>query len=364
MRDQTTVAQRTVSLDAAAHAVLSFVVPPTSGVLTANLDHDDALAADNQRTLVLPERPTVKVSLMYPAESRAEARARPGFLELALSAHPDVALVPESDASADIVVCHGCATPPAGGRNIVLVVPADRSGDAVPVLTVAPNHPLAAGLELDGVAAVARRGGNVGPSATVIAQAGGAPAIVASEIAGRRVVEIRLDPDIGPFPFTAAFPVVVANILEWLADDGRARERTAGEPVRLRLGSQTVRPQLVAPDGRVVETVFSEGVLTSSDTEAAGVYRVRTAAGEHVLAINPAVRGESNLAAPTFPPGSQAGSTVAPRRAVSDISTWLALAALGLLLLEWRYRVYGPLRMTAPTTWRVLHTTGRTVSEG
>jgi hypothetical protein len=204
----------------------------------------------------------------------------------------------------------------------------------------------------------------VDSNGTVVAQAGGAPAIIASETDARRVVELRLDPDVGPFPFSAAFPVLVANILDWLAGDGRARELTAGEPLRLRLGPQPERPQLIAPDGRVVDSAFSDGILSSSDTASAGLYRVRTAAGERALAINPAVRGESNLAAPAPPPEMPPASTVASSRAVTDISRWLTLAALGLLLLEWRYRAYGPLRRSASWIRRAQHSNGRAVSEG
>ena len=338
------------------HAFMADNVP---GVLTARLEHEDALSSDNVRSLVAAGPSQTRVLLVGDGSP---------FVRQALTAHPDIVLVasgpssrvvsgvsqprvaadvvgpaPSSTGAAeagdyDLVVCDGCSALPDGAAN-VLFIPSRAAppGDAVALATVTAGHPLADGLALEGTTAVLVPGGEAPAAATVIAQGGGSPAIVAYETAGRRVVELRLDPNGGSFPFSTVLPVLVANSVDWLADRASTPETiTAGEPLRWRVGAQRAVPVVTGPDGQPLPSAVANGLLTLTETSTAGVYRLQLDGGERLVTVNPATEGESDLGvlsapAPAQDPGTVPGATF-------DASALMVMAALLLLALEWRYR--------------------------
>jgi hypothetical protein len=288
------------------------------------------------RRLVLPGASKIRVRL---------ANRGSFFLEKALVAHPEISLITSNDADYDVIVCHGCSTLPDGSRNVLLIPPRSQpSQNPAPLVKIAADHPLADGLELAGTV-----GTTLGPigllgSSTIIALSSGIPALVAHEIGLRRVVGLRIDPDSGPFPLSAAFPVLMSNTIRWLANrEGNPVALTAGEPLQWQLDAQRRQPVVLDPAGRSIQSALADGILSIADTSTAGIYRVRLDSGDRMFAVNPAVRGESDLSA-VSPPGRAADAALAVGVEHKDVTAIFILAALSLLALEWRCRLTGTLQ--------------------
>ena len=185
-------------------------LPVASGRVTATIDGGDALTADDSRVLDITPAATRRVRLQ---------NAEPA-VERAIRAIPGVSIV---DNDPTLLVCGRCAAAPAGA-NVLLTAPPGEAVAPESLLLMAP-HPVSAALSLDGIRA-APIAGPIPSTATVIAVAGGVPAVVATETDGTRVVELRMDLSQGTLTLDPAFPILVANAVEWLAP--AANEASAG----------------------------------------------------------------------------------------------------------------------------------------
>lgn len=208
-------------------------MPNAGGRLTAAIDGADALPADDSRSITIPAAFTRRVRL-----ENAGA-----FLEHAVRALPDVAIV---DDDADVVVCGLCgALPP--GRGGVLRTPPTPATPATtePLVRTAVAHPIGTSVSLDGLLVAPIADGDPA-TATVIAEAGGAAVIVASDLNERRVVELRMDLSKGTLPLAPAFPILVANAIDWLAPSPDQRIQGGIPPAESDLRSPTVTPPVAA----------------------------------------------------------------------------------------------------------------------
>jgi hypothetical protein len=285
------------------------------------------------RVLVVPEHSTINVLV---------TRRDSSFLQKALSVNQEISIVESDGAAHDLVVCDGCSDLPNGTADVLLIPPRSAAPqNPVALAKVATDHPLGDGLNLDGTSGITLAHRRPPEDSTVIAQGGGVPALVVYEAGARRVVELRLDPDRGPFPLSSAFPVLIANAVGWLANaDGNRTALTAGEPLQWQIREQRQQPVVDGPDGRAVESTFNNGILSVTGTNTAGIYRVALESGDRMVAINPAVRGESDLTLSSRPAPADTPAR-SPATAAWDITSIVVLAALALLAIEWRYRLAG-----------------------
>ena len=197
-------------------------------------------------------------------------------------------------------------------------------------------------MEIDGINAVTLAGQQLPEGSTVVAKGGNVPAIVAYETGSRRVVELRVDPDAGALPLSTAFPVLIANAVEWLAGSERnPLTLVAGDPLRWQVGMQESQPTVTGPDSRVMPSTFREGVLSFVHTQTAGTYRVRLEDGAQVFVVNAAIRGESDLAMRSSEPSPGGTETNEAGLVHKDVTTPVLVVALLLLAFEWRYRLRG-----------------------
>jgi hypothetical protein len=316
-------------------------------VITARLTGGDGLAADNTRSAVVPPSGRVRTALLG---------YRGTFVEQALVANPAVALMPfasATDAEAevarggiDLVVCAGCTDAPAFARA-ALVLPPIGSGALRGRLTVVNSvHPVTTALDLAALPA-APAPTPVRAGADILARADGVPAIVALDSDGRRIVDIGLDLSDQAFALTAAFPVLIANAVDWLAAAGALpSEAVAGDPVRVAVvdSASATGPAVTVtgPDGRQRATARAGSQIVVTDTSTPGIYHVHRAGDERPLAINAATDGESDLQA------AGASADAVPLAATSvgitdSIAAAPLLAVLALLLLagEWRFSTAG-----------------------
>lgn len=341
-REPVTVSSRSVT-------ALVTTIENLPGIVTARLDVNDALPADNTRAVVVPASGPIRVRLM----------AGSFFVERALSVHPGVSIVPAarldgtakgSVEEADVVVCDGCTTLPPGNANVLIFPPRpSRPAEPVPLTMTGEEHPLRELPTLDGFAVVpVPREGDFGDG-FVIARAGGIPAVLAYASGVRRVVDLRLDPTVPGFALTPAFPMLVASAVEWLAArDRNAVTLVAGVPLRWVMPATSASsvpssiPAVVGPDGRPVPATFAGGVLSVVSTRAAGIYRVRADGSERTFAVNPATDGESDLLR-EITDDSAGNSALQSHLRERELTPFLLLAALVVLAAESQRR-YGRVR--------------------
>jgi Mg-chelatase subunit ChlD len=324
-------------------------------VISARLLGEDALDADNRRWTVVPPLKRVRVAIVN--------RGSP-FLEKALAVNPAVSLqnVPfdrveqtsrtkaEPAQPPDVVVCEGCRELPRS-RGVLIVPPGAGSLGPAALTVVRPDHPIATSLDFGGLFGVSMTAHIVAFDGDVIVRVGDQPAVVAYEHDGQRIVEFRLDVTRSDLALSTAFPILVANAVDWLAArNENPLEIESGEPLRWTLPEAPASDgiSVTGPDGRPRHAQLLGRRLTIVETDLPGVYRVRTPASEQAFAVNAAVDSESDLI-----PGEAETTPLVTTHAPSPLRDQTAIATLLLLLassvfaVEWWFR-------RGRTIWRLL----------
>ena len=347
--DQHPILHETVLLKP--HASVSIVrdVTHVGRVLTATIAANDALALDDRRAVVVDALRPVRVRTLSSSGF---------FLGRALAANPRLAIEPSGsgrpsgDADADVVICEGCPTIPAVAAGIVLVAAAAADHAAPVPLTISePSHPIAQGLELAGSTGVMSSGPAL-PAGTfdVVARAGSRPAIVAGTQDGRRIVVINLDLQASRFPLTTAFPVLMANAIEWAAAmDDAPLNIASGDVLRWRSHAPQASYDVIAPGGTRVPARRIGDLIVAADTDVPGVYQVREHGVDHQVAVNTATDTESDLNTAAAPHALAALSDNAQHS--SELAPYLLAAALLLFAADWYLSGSGADRFTI--VWRI-----------
>ena len=178
---------------------------------------------------------------------------------------------------------------------------------------------------------------------TVIGGQGG-PLLLAGERDGRRVVILTFDLRDSDLPLRIAFPILMANITEWL-NPGQIVERHAYQPgdlVALKPPPGSTAVIITYPDGRQRTLIPGEELLAINDTWLTGLYQLtlREPGGERPgghFAVNLFDQQESDI---TVAAAVQIGEAAVVQASDKDVGQreiwpWLALAALLLLMVEW-----------------------------
>jgi hypothetical protein len=300
-----------------------------SGVYTATIEADDALDVDNQRFTIPGATAPVAVSLVTPGNF---------FLERALDANRglDVRRVATPDeAHTPVIVCDGCREIPRNEDGVLMIARARQGAVAAGLRVTDAGHPIMAGVDLDGIEAPIGSGIEIPSNATILARAAGLPAIAAFTRDGRRIVIIQADAARSGLPLEIAFPILIANAIDWLAETNRVPTVVdAGEAVHWKARGDGL--VITTPDGRAVRIPADAGAAFT-DTETPGVYRVEHGGDSSVFVVNAATASESDLSSPLVP-GDAASTPGAPaaRRRPIDLFTLLVLAGLLLAAFEWR----------------------------
>jgi len=339
-----TVSRQPVVIAPHGRARVVAVLHDITGVVTAHVETDDAIAADNTRRTVIASAPVTRVALSGGSYFVERAlRSRPGVVFAA----PPLA---GAAATADVLVCSGCSEVPRDGSStgVLLILPKPAAttepAAAAPITQSSEPHPVTRSLELAGIAATiipgafpsvfpgANPGGNPGTQApagaTIVASAGGAPAILAYESAGRRVVELRVDLERSALPLTPAFPILIANAIDWLASrERRPTDYTAGDPIVRPVPPATADTAaraitVTGPRQETLATVTDGHLVTVTSSAAAGTYRLRAGALDDSFVVNPATGGESDVSATSSTTAeATAGSTTGSSPSSTTIST-------------------------------------------
>ena len=205
------------------------------GRLVANLDHADALAADNTAWALLPQREPQPVTLVTDGNL---------FLQKALEANPLVQLttvkeLPPTIAKGTVLVLHRHVPNPLPAGAVFVLDPTGASdlwrvGDKLqnPIVTQQDkDSPLMAHTRLDNVLMPEARKLTLAEDVTVQRLASavtGDPLYFAIERPSGKVLVLTVNLDEGDLPLRTAFPIMVTNALAWFAGHrGDLRESLA-----------------------------------------------------------------------------------------------------------------------------------------
>ncbi len=179
---------------------------------------------------------------------------------------------------------------------------------------------------------------------TLVAAEGGA-LFLAGENSGRRIAVITFDLHESDLPLQIAFPVLMANISEWL-NPGRVVSAGSGlapgSPVTISPGVGANRVNVVKPDGTAWSDSADSGEVVFSETEQLGVYEIRVtdrdgerSAGH--FAVNLFSATEASIAPVSNLPVGQGALESASERNIArrELWPWLVGLAFAVLVVEW-----------------------------
>ncbi len=183
------------------------------------------------------------------------------------------------------------------------------------------------------------------PWAQPLVQAEGGPLILSGERSGQRIIIVTFDLRDSDLPLQIAFPILMANITEWL-NPGRAFASSAallpGEPVRLRPTTSATAVAVQKPNGELWRMLVAEDELIFNETTTLGVYNVllREGSGDRAagsFAVNLFSPDESAIAPQT---AVRVGQMVVETAVAGDVGQrefwpWLAALAVAILVIEW-----------------------------
>src|SRR5215212_4210419 len=314
----------------------------------------DALPADDRGYAVSTAGEGTKVRLISPGNR---------FLETALGLLPSVktTLVPTSTATftetaaqvpltiLDAVVP---ATLPPG--NLFFIAPT-RSTDYFsitgqidfPALRPAPgDEPLLKDVKLSDVSV--RVADTIAPGAwaRVAVDGDGGPMLLAGEKDGRRIVVLAFDLHDSDLPLQVAFPLLLSNIVGYLApgSGAEAAQLAPGQPLALQADPSITAVRVTRPDEQVVPLEVKDGQAIYADTDALGAYVVEQFLGDKLIArqrfaVNLFSKEESTITPqPELKIQQTSGlqqATAGERVGRQEFWRWLAAIALVVLVIEW-----------------------------
>jgi len=331
------------------------------GVVTARIDADDDLAADNVAYAVIPPPRKIAVLLVSPGNL---------FLEKELRTDPQVSLqlrAPDTYGggmeSFDVVVLDSVNPPRIGRGRYVLVnsapgdVPIQLLGrvERPAILDWDRGSPILRNVDLAKV--VVEDAVRMRPLAAgkALVESAAGPLVYALEEPDRKALFIGFDLFRSDLPLHVAFPLILSNALRWLHPAGldqASLQLASGQPIVLPVEHGVTSAEVLTPSGRRVPAQVVRGVLTFADTDEIGVYRILTARGEMRVAVNLMNAEESNLAPRPLPASGATGSGAAsPVLVEREMWPWFVGIAVMLLVVEgllyWRRQTAGQLRPPA-----------------
>ena len=344
--DENLVQTKPVELAPTNTVPMVFVAPQArDGVFTVRLLADDILTADNEASAVSLLPQPVKVLLV----SRGNR-----FLEKALRGLPNVELtlaplLADSANIFDIVVVDDFPAPKLPRPNLMLFhVPntnlfsAWETVKTPPIVDWKNTHPLLRFVNFDNVQVAETMGVKPPPWGVSLVESPQTPLLVAGEVDQRRVVWVGFDSLQSTWPLRIAFPIFVANAIDWLNPASANATHLmvkAGQAFRVSVSQPVSQAEITKPDGskRSIEFGGDTRDLVFGDTAAHGVYRLKAGTNDMTFCVNVMDPTESNITPrDELSLGRyQKVSASAIKRANLEIWRWIAAAALAVLLFEW-----------------------------
>jgi hypothetical protein len=337
-----------------------------SGILEARLYPKDAFAADNFAALELPEYRTLHV-IVYSDQPDALRPALASDSRVAAEFRRTAQYAPDADANSLVILHHFRPATRPQGNVLWIDPPSDKPPVAITSrvehpegLQWVPDQPLTAGLRARDVQIEAASIFAPSPKDIVLARVNSGPVMVAnvSDDGKSRTVVIGFDPFTGAMRYELTTPLLLANILRWVAPDvfrevdvGTQSAGAIAVPIQSRDREASV--QVLTDDGtRLPYNVRDRSVEFFAGESA----RVRVIAGntERVFSLTLPEIGDVKWTPPAnVRHGIPAWNDSLRRN--RDWWPWLALLGAAILLGEWlAYGRYSPvkLRVVKPTLER------------
>ena len=285
-----------------------------SGQLKAVLDVADALHTDNVAYAALPKREHIPVLLVTEENP---------FLEKALFVDENLNLsvtTPEdydADTTGYSVVIFDRFTPPTlGDGNYMIVYPPKNSlaaaswkiGDSLdtPIITDwERTHPILRHVHLENVQIGEAYRVTPPVGAEVLARSFEDPVLFVDVTPNRKVVFAAIDILQSDLPLRIAFPVIIANTIQWFQESSGVEEHHlhTGEVLTWTVdGDGTDVPTSVTitgPGERTWELVAERDEILFDQTEIAGFYTLKNGDNEKMWAVNLASESESHIGVDT-----------------------------------------------------------------
>jgi hypothetical protein len=184
------------------------------------------------------------------------------------------------------------------------------------------------------------------PGMATLVQAEGGPLLLTGERNGRRLAVLTFDLRDSDLPLQIAYPILMANINDWL-NPGRAFDAPTGlkpgDPVTIAPGASATALLVTKPDGTTWVQEVAEGDILFTESEQLGLYQValRDSSGDRAagsFAVNLFSPEESAIQpADTIQIGQTTVVTAEEEGDVGQRELWPWLAALAfiILMLEW-----------------------------
>ena len=231
---------------------------------------------------------------------------------------------------------------------------------ATAITHVADDDPLLRYVDLSAVHVLQARTVEPPPGARVLVEAEGGPLLFVAERPEGRLAVLTFDLHDSDLPLQVAFPILVANLADWLlprpypfVGEGRGGARLPqvvrpGDPVSIQPAPEATQVVIIAPDGTRHTLPVGEQLPTFVATDQLGVYRVEqlsqsdTVLQSAALTINLFDEAESDIAPREMVRVGQTEIVASTRAEAGRREFWpgLAGAALGVLVVEWwMYRI-------------------------
>jgi hypothetical protein len=248
--------------------------------------------------------------------------------------------LPDSLPDGDMLILN----PPTSSSIFSLGAASEQTGG---VRIVQRTHPLAAFLNVDNLNLRTFYPVTGASWAQPIIVADGGAILLAGENRGRQIMLLPFDLLESDLPLQIAFPLLMANALEWfmpanLLPDGTGY--SVGDAVRIAVPLDATGVRVILPDGSERLLPIREQALTFTETQAAGFYRVEVLrdseiSATQIFAANLFGTGESRIA--PIPPqqlqlgGSEVQASQQQQFGFREFWSPLVLLALLVLLAEW-----------------------------
>ena len=275
------------------------------GRLKAVLDVKDALSTDNVAYAALPKREQISVLLVTPDNP---------FLENALAVDEKLDLTVVAPAQYDpgaggydVTIFDRYNPPTLGDGNYMFIYPPKEGaiwgiGESLetPIITEwERKHPILRHVHLDNVQITEAYEIQVPPTANVLVRSFEDPLLIVEESQDRRIVFIAIDTLKSDLPLRIAFPLIVANTIQWFQGKSEIEEYhlQTGEVLKKRIDEATAIESvtIVGPTDESWEVPVERGELLFDETSVVGFYELKIGEDEEVWAVNLTDAAESQI---------------------------------------------------------------------
>ncbi|NTU79051.1 MAG: VWA domain-containing protein, partial [Chloroflexales bacterium] len=326
-----------LSLDPGRDQSIVVEIPAQVQVVEARLDGADALPLDDRAYAVSALGDALNVRLVTGGNR---------FLETGLALLPGIKVttVPSSTASftetvaqVPVTILDGVVPPTLPPGNLLFIGPV-RSTELFSVTgevefpavrPVGGEDPILRNISLSEVSVLKAARVVPGSWGRTVVDGDGGPLLVVGEREGRRVAVLAFDLHNSDLPLQVAFPLLLSNLMNFLApgSGAEAAQLLPGQPLALQVDETISEVRVTRPDGTTVssagdEVQIQDGQAIYAGTDGLGIYTVEEYRGSDLLArhryaVNLFAPGESKIAAQrdlSIPQTSGAQSTVARER--------------------------------------------------